>query len=141
MPALKRVKWEIFAQEVSNGSKHVDAYIKAGYEKKFAGQNADKLLKNTKIAERIKELQNEIAERYLLSKEEMLIELGRIVRDMTGSNRDIIAAIHQASKMQGFESEIIVNIDKGVEELSDKELSDIIKRSSKGTSDKKESKE
>ena len=136
MPVLKRAKWEIFAQNIANGTAHGESAIKAGYAEKFASSNASKLLGNTRIQERIKELQEELAERYLLTKEEMLIELGRIMR--SGNAREIISAIHQASKMQGYESDIIVNIEKSVEELSDKELSDII-FSGKGTAKEKES--
>ena len=137
MPVLKRAKHEIFCQNIANGTTHEEAMLKAGYKPKYARQNSSKILLLTTVQERIKELQEEIADRFLLSKEEMLIELGRIIK--AGNNREIILAIHQASKMSGFETDIVVNIEKAVEEMNNKELQDYIKRSCDRTSDQKES--
>ena len=39
-----------------------DAAIKAGYKEKYAGVNADKLLKNTNIQKYIEELQEKVEE-------------------------------------------------------------------------------
>ena len=131
MPPLKRIKWEMFAQEVSKGSTNTEAYIKAGYNQKYARENAPKLLQNTAITDRIAELQGELAAKYLLCKEDMLLILGKIARDEDASNRDKVSAIHQASKMQGFESDKVdLSVtNKEAEELSDEDLEDIIKAS------------
>ena len=132
MPILKRVRWEIFAQEIAKGSSDKEAYLAAGYSDKFARENSSRLKRNEMIKARVVELQKETASKYLLTKQDMLIALGKIVRD-GGSNRDKVSAVRQASKMQGFESDKLdVNINGNVKEMSDSELEEILRGNLRG---------
>ena len=49
-------KQEAFCQGVASGLSLTQAYIRAGYSEKGAGQSGEKLLKNAEIAKRVDEL-------------------------------------------------------------------------------------
>ena len=78
-----------------------DAAIKAGYAPKFAAQNADKLIKNHKIIELIKELQEPHKKKALLDarrRKEILQELAENPENLPG---DRMKAIDILNKMDG----------------------------------------
>lgn len=78
-----------------------DAAIKAGYSPKFAAQNADKLIKNHKIVELIKELQEPHKKKALLDarrRKEILQELAENSENLPG---DRMKAIDILNKMDG----------------------------------------
>ena len=97
----------------------------AGYADKFAGQNADKLLKNTKVAEYIQEL-SEIARRgRILNVEERQEILSDIA--LNGNNQDRIRAIDTLNKMSGeyvtkIEGNVNAEINNPFKELTTEEL-------------------
>ena len=57
-----------------------DAAIKAGYKEKYAGVNADKLLKNTNIQKYIDELMQKLESERIASAEEVLQNLTAMMR-------------------------------------------------------------
>ena len=127
---LSNSQWEIFAQEVANGSTLIKASIKARYKNNSnLNKNAHKRMQNVVIQRRIAELKEEIAERYILSREELLIQLGRIIRDGVTSNRDIISAVSQAAKIQGLDSsKLVLDVRGSVENMSNEQLEELIKK-------------
>jgi phage terminase small subunit len=56
---MLNVRQEKFCLEFMKCGNATEAMVKAGYSEKFAGQNADKLLKNTNVQTRLAELRNE----------------------------------------------------------------------------------
>jgi phage terminase small subunit len=66
---LKQKAFSDFYIELANAT---EAAIKAGYSEKYAGQNADKLLKNTNIQNYIKKRMEEIESERIASAEEVL---------------------------------------------------------------------
>jgi len=79
MPALKNEKHEIFASLVAKGLSGRQAYIDAGYSPNGADGAASKLQKTAKVAARIAELREKVANRVIektaISKEWVLAEL------------------------------------------------------------------
>jgi len=64
MPALDNPRHELFAQKIAKGRTQREAYRSAGYITKSDGAtdaNASRLLSNAKVANRIRELQTEVA--------------------------------------------------------------------------------
>ena len=57
-----------------------EAAIKAGYKEKYAGVNADKLLKNTNIQKYIDELMQKLESKRIASAEEVLQNLTAMMR-------------------------------------------------------------
>ena len=92
----------------------------AGYADKFAGQNADKLLKNTKVAEYIRELSENARRGRILNVEERQEILSDIA--LNGNNQDRIRAIDTLNKMSGeyvtkIEGNVNAEINNPSEEL------------------------
>ena len=97
----------------------------AGYADKFAGQNADKLLKNTKVAEYIRELSENARRGRILNVEERQEILSDIV--LNGNNQDRIRAIDTLNKMSGeyvtkIEGNVNAEINNPFKELTTEEL-------------------
>lgn len=65
MPVLRNPRHEQFVLGLIEKLSATAAYIKAGYSKNGAGQSAEKLLKNTEIQARLKELQEAVSERLV----------------------------------------------------------------------------
>lgn len=78
MPALSNLKHEAFCLEFVKDHNASEAYVRAGYSAKGAGQAAHKLLKNAEVAARIAELEAELADKAKVSAERILEELCRI---------------------------------------------------------------
>lgn len=57
-----------------------EAAVKAGYSEKYAGSNADKLLKNTKVSEYIEQRLKEIASERIADATEVMEYLTRVMR-------------------------------------------------------------
>jgi len=80
MPKLKKAQHEVFAQAIFKGSTITDAAIEAGYSEKTAHAQGSRLLKNVKVSERVKELQNRVENKNIASvteRKEILTELAR----------------------------------------------------------------
>jgi phage terminase small subunit len=78
LAALKNAKRETFALEYVKDHNAIQAYIRAGYSPKGAGQAAHKLLKIAEVAARIAELDAKLADEALISAKEIILELKRI---------------------------------------------------------------
>lgn len=66
------IKQKRFVDEYIISGNATDAAIKAGYSKKYAGQNADKLLKNTKVRQYIDVRLKELDDAAIMKQEEVL---------------------------------------------------------------------
>jgi len=76
MPPLKNSRHERFARGLVEGLSAVDAYEKAGYERNRS--SASKLQTNANIKGRIRELQDEAAEKATVTASRVLVEIARI---------------------------------------------------------------
>lgn len=74
------LKQQKFADEYIIGGNATEAAIKAGYNKKYAATNTDKLLKNTKVKDYIDERLAQLQSTKIASQEEVLEYLTRVVR-------------------------------------------------------------
>lgn len=110
-----------FAEYYAQCGNAAQSAIKAGYSEKYAGQNADKLLKNTNIAEYIKELSEKSQESRIMSARERQALLSDMAKDAENDTGDRIRAIDTLNKMTG---EYITHVEATVRQ-SDK-LSDIL---------------
>lgn len=124
---------EIFCQQVANGVNHTEAAKIAGYkDTPHLHVNASRMARKPYMRIRILELQKELCSRFLLTREQMLIELGRIMR--CGKDKDIIAAIGLAAKMQGMlVDDVNLNLNKTPKEMSDDELMTILLKAKDGS--------
>lgn len=75
------VKQQNFADELINGGSAKQAAIKAGYSKKYAAQNADKLLKNTNVKSYLDKRRKEISDAKIADATEILEFLTAVKRD------------------------------------------------------------
>lgn len=88
---------EIYAQ---TGNASVSAK-QAGYSEKYAGANADKLLKNTNVAAYIAELTEELKDKRILAAKDRQLILSDIARNEENEPADRIRAIDTLNKMTG----------------------------------------
>lgn len=72
------IKQRKFADEYIISGNATDAAVKAGYAEKYAGSNADKLLKNTKISSYIKNRMEELQDEKILTQKQILVMLSEI---------------------------------------------------------------
>ena len=75
---------EVFCQEYIIDLIATQAAIRAGYSKRTAGSQGDRLLKKVKIQQRIKNLQSERAKRTEITSDRVLEELGKIAFSNVG---------------------------------------------------------
>ena len=106
MPALKNLRHEAFARAIFAGlfqpnpyPTHGHAYVAVGYRAKGVGEaggsaevNASRLLKNAKILDRVRELQQQAAELTKETAEKCVQELNELRRD-AHSNKAYGAAV------------------------------------------------
>jgi phage terminase small subunit len=130
MPTLQKTKWERFCNEIIAGKNYTAAMIAAGYKDTIMTHtNANRMIRRPEVAARIEELKQEMAKKYLLSREDLLRRLGKIIVDNDSANRDVINGIQLMAKMQGFlADDVNLNIKKTVEDLSDEQLAAIVNR-------------
>lgn len=125
---LQNARQEKFAMAVAGGKSHKEAAIIAGYkETKYTHISANKLLQKKGVQERIDELkiqvEQELRNKYILSKEKLLETLGKIIVSEKAKDRDKIAGVQLAAKMQGFLSDDVnINLKKPLEEFTDEQL-------------------
>lgn len=131
---MLNVRQEKFCLEYAKCGNATEAAIAAGYAEKYAGQNADKLLKNTKIQDRLRELAEQIESEKIADIKEMQEILTTIIRqqmqeeipmvvnngtwsevqmvEKKASIKDVVSAINTLGKMQGaFSDNINLNIE------------------------------
>lgn len=97
----------------------------AGYADKFAGQNADKLLKNTNVAEYIQKLIEKEQDKRIMTARERRAVLSDIARE--GNMQDRIRAIDVLNKMSGeyitkIEGNLSAEINNPFKDLTTEEL-------------------
>ena len=78
MPPLKGKK-EQFAQHYTVVYNQTTAARRAGYSEKSAAKQGCLLMKDPEVLERIRELQKELAERLMLTREKIVIQLQDVV--------------------------------------------------------------
>lgn len=120
---MLNVRQEKFCLEYAKCGNATEAAIAAGYAEKYAGQNADKLLKNTKIQDRLNELREQLESEKIADIKEMQETLTAIIRqqmmeeipmvvnngdwsevqtvEKKPSIKDVVSAINSLGKMQG----------------------------------------
>jgi len=121
MGVLNRTRWEKVAQFLSEGKSAKEACVEAGYK---PHNKAADIVGKPEIQARLYELQLELSERLMKSKEELLMELGKII-EKTGKGTDgnKIKAIKLIAEMTGMlQNTLNVNMNKTAEEMSDDEL-------------------
>lgn len=98
----------------------------AGYSEKYAGQNADKLLKNTNITNYIRELTEREQDKRIMTARERKAVLSDIARE-GNDNADRIRAIDTLNKMTGeyvtkIEGNISADVNNPYKDLTTEEL-------------------
>jgi hypothetical protein len=97
---LSNVKHERFAQALAKGASAAEAYVRAGYKPNDG--NAIRLKGNERVAERVAELSERIAEKAEWSAVDRLRMLAEIANSTVREDpRIAVSAIAEANKMQG----------------------------------------
>lgn len=112
-----------FAEYYAQSGNAAQSAVKAGYSEKYAGQNADKLLKNTNIAEYIKQLAEKAQDDRIMTAKERQALLSDIAKYDGYAPSDRIKAVDTLNKMIG---EYIVKVDTTIK--TSEKLSDIFKQ-------------
>lgn len=90
-----------FAEYYAQCGNAAQSAIQAGYSEKYAGQNADKLLKNTNIADYIRELTEAAQTARIMTARERQAILSDMAKNGKNSPADRIRAIDTLNKMTG----------------------------------------
>lgn len=112
-----------FAEYYAQSGNATRSAVKAGYSEKYAGQNADKLLKNTKIAEYIRQLAEKSQNSRIMTAKERQVLLSDIAKDNENAAADRIKAVDTLNKMTG---EYTVKVDTTVK--TSEKLSDVFRQ-------------
>lgn len=78
-----------------------ESVMKAGYSEKYAGQNADKLLKNTNIQNYIKELNKKVENKRIADIKEVKEFWSDVLRDERAKMQDRLKASEYIAKTNG----------------------------------------
>ena len=117
-------KQEQFVQNLIQGMSQADAY-RAAYDTKRMSDNAiyreaSLLVENPKVAQRLKELRDELATPSIMSAQERLEWLTGLIRSENESTSDKLKAADIMNKMQGeyvqkveakVDSEVTINVE------------------------------
>lgn len=112
-----------FAEYYAQSGNAAQSAVKAGYSEKYAGQNADKLLKNTNIAEYIKQLAEKAQDDRIMTAKERQALLSDIAKYDGYAPSDRIKAVDTLNKMTG---EYTVKVDTTIK--TSEKLSDVFKQ-------------
>lgn len=98
-------KQELFAQKIVEGMSQADAY-RFAYPKnrmsdKTVWEAASRLMANSKVTARITELRNELAKPTIMSAQERLEWLTRLIENEEEGTNEKLKAIDIMNKMQG----------------------------------------
>lgn len=107
-------KQEAFAQAVADGMTLADAYRKA-YPKQAMKDDvvwvrASELMKHGKVAVRVAELREALAEKQLWTREESVQTLRGVIAN-PDSAKDVVAAVKELNAMHGFNAAVKVEHD------------------------------
>ncbi len=106
---LSNPKYELFAQNIASGKKPYDAYLAVypNVKKCSAKSSATRLLKI--VEPRIRELQKQNAERYKISRDEIVRRLMEIA-DTARYDADKVKALAQIAEMEGYNKPQQLNV-------------------------------
>lgn len=122
-------KQEAFVHNIIQGMSQADAYRSAYDAKKMSDktiwENASRLMANDKVTARLTELRNELAKPAIMSAQERLEWLTRLIMSENESTQDKLRAADIMNKMQGeytqkIEAEVKNDVTISIE-LSDDE--------------------
>ncbi len=109
-----------FAEYYAQCGNAAQSAIQAGYSEKYAGQNADKLLKNTNIADYIRELTEDAQTARIMTARERQAILSDMAKDAQNELSDRIRAIDTLNKMTGeYTQKVSIDGDVGVKIVDD----------------------
>ena len=111
-----------FAEYYAQCGNAAQSAIQAGYSEKYAGQNADKLLKNTNIVEYIKQLTAKAQSDRIMTAVERQALLSDMAKDGKNASADRIRAIDTLNKMTGeytHTQKVSIDGDVGVKIVDD----------------------
>lgn len=109
-----------FAEYYAQCGNAAQSAIQAGYSEKYAGQNADKLLKNTNIADYIRTLTEAAQTARIMTARERQALLSDIARDKENEPSDRIRAVDTLNKMTGeYTQKVSIDGDVGVKIVDD----------------------
>lgn len=120
-----------FAEYYAQCGNAAQSAIQAGYSEKYAGQNADKLLKNTNIADYIRELTEAAQTARIMTARERQAILSDMAKDKANEPSDRIRAIDTLNKMTGeyvtkVQGNINADVNNPFSKLSTEELKKLI---------------
>ena len=95
---MLNVRQEKFCLEYVKCGNATDAAILAGYAEKYAGQNADKLLKNTNIQCKIRELREQMESEKIADAKEVMEYLTSVMRGQSESQIVVVEGSMGTSK-------------------------------------------
>ena len=105
-------KQEAFCQGIADGLGQADAYRSAydaeGMKDNVIYARASELMKNGKVADRIRELRSQVEEKQLWSREMSIKALVQAYREGSGSVK--VAAVKELNAMHGYNEPAKVNI-------------------------------
>lgn len=108
-----RPKQQAFIKEYLIDLNATKAAIRAGYSEKWAGTNADKLLKNTKIASAIQKAMDERANKLEITAERVLQEIAKLA---FGNIKNVYASNGQLIPPQDLPEDVSATITEVTEE-------------------------
>lgn len=119
-------KQEAFCQGIADGLGQADAY-RAAYDAEGMKDNviyarASELMKNGKVADRIKELRSEVQEKQLWSREMSVKALVQAYREGSGSVK--VAAVKELNAMHGYNEPSKVSINGSLIQRIQREVID-----------------
>ena len=106
-------KQEKFAQNLFSGMSQADAYRDAfgqgKYTDKTLTEAASRLSNNSNVIARVKELQQEMANKALWTREESVQALKNVLADGKGS--EVVSAVKELNSMHGYNAPIKIDAD------------------------------
>lgn len=108
MPPLDNKKHEIFCLNIIEGETKQEAAKKAGYAANSAHVTASKLLKNTKVIQRIEELSGKLEADTIMTVIARKTRLSELA--LTKNDRTAVMAIAELNKMEGVYQDNSINI-------------------------------
>ena len=106
-------KQEKFAQNVASGMTQSDAYRDAfgqgKYTDKTLTEAASRLSNNSNVIARVKQLQQELSDKSLWTREESVQALKNVLADGKGS--EVVSAVKELNSMHGYNAPIKIDAD------------------------------
>ena len=120
-------KQEKFVQNIIEGMSQADAYRSAYNTNKMTDksvwESASKLMNDPKVASRVQELRDQLADESIMTAKERLMWLSQIIKSKEETTADKLKASDQMNKMQGeYIQKVVADVDTSFNiniELSD----------------------